>query len=80
MSFNGGSDCIFEQLRQNVIQRHLNVREFGIDVTRNTDFWSVSVLVLGDLLDESGPTVHDFFQIHGNVDDADMIILEKKSP
>ena len=77
MSLNGCPDCVLQHFRDNVIERHFDVRKPGTDVTGNADIRCVSVLVHGQVLDKGGPPFDQAFGAHGDVDDADVIILEQ---
>ena len=54
---DGGPHCVLEQLRQDVVQRHLDVGEVGPDVAGDLDLGTVTILILRQLTDKVDPSL-----------------------
>lgn len=76
---DGGAEGVLQELREDVVERHLDVREGRVHVARDLDRGHVSVAVLGDLLDEGHPPLDDPLQVHPHIDDANVAILVKEN-
>jgi hypothetical protein len=75
MSLDGRPNRVLQQLREDVVERHFDVGKPGADVAGNPDVRCVSVLVLGQVLDEGGPAFDEGLRAHGYVDDSDVIVV-----
>ena len=79
MSLDRCPDRVLQQLREDVVERHFDVRKPGADVTGNPDVRGVTVLVLGQVFDERRPAFDEALGAHGDVDDSNVIILKNVS-
>ena len=72
---DGGPHGVLEQLWQDVVQRHLNVREVGPNVAGDLDLGAVTILVLSELPDKTYPPLTNVPQPHAQVNEPDVARL-----
>ena len=64
---DGGPHRVLQQLRQDVVQRHLYVGEVGPYVARDLNLGTVTILVLCQLPDKVDPSLTNVPQPHAQV-------------
>lgn len=80
VGLNGGPSGVLQELWQNVVQRHLDVGEGGVDVTGDPYGRGEPVAVLRDALDHAGPPLNHICEPHLCVYNANVTILDASKP